>query len=72
VPVLFGFILGVIVTIAGAYVYDAQTGRSANGLSSAAAPVVNWDVVGDRWTNFQANLRMKAEDLERTLMRHTG
>lgn len=71
-PVLFGFILGVIVTIAGAYTYDAQTGRTANGLTSAAAPVVNWDIVGDHWTNFQADLRAKTEDLEKTLKRHVG
>lgn len=71
-PVLFGFILGVIVTIAGAYTYDAQTGRTANGLTSAAAPVVNWDIVGDHRTNFQADLRAKTEDLEKTLKRHVG
>ena len=71
-PVLFGFILGVIVTIAGAYTYDAQTGRTANGLTSAGAPVVNWEVVGDHWTNFQADLRAKTEDLEKTLKRHVG
>lgn len=75
-PVLFGFILGVIVTIAGAYAYDAQTGRTAHGLTSAAAageaPVVNWDVVGDHWTHLQADMRTKTEDLEKTLKRHVG
>lgn len=75
-PVLFGFILGVIVTIASAYTYDAQTGRTTNGLTSAdaggRAPVVNWNVVDDHWTNFQADMRAKAEDLEKTIKRHTG
>ena len=75
-PVLFGFILGVIVTLGGAYTYDAQTGRTANGLTSAAAggqaPIVNWEIVGDHWTHFQADLRLKAEDLERTVKRHVG
>lgn len=75
-PVFFGFILGVVVTIAGAYAYDAQTGRTANGLSTASAggqaPVVNWDVVTDDWNNLQTNVRAKTEDLEKSLKRHTG
>jgi hypothetical protein len=76
VRTLFGFILGVIVTIAAAYVYDWQTGRVPNGLSTSAAgghpPMVNWDVVSDDWQNFQATVRAKADDLERSLKRHTG
>ncbi|MGA2895852.1 MAG: hypothetical protein ABSE22_23570 [Xanthobacteraceae bacterium] len=74
--VLFGFILGVAVTIAGAYAYDAQTGRTINGLSSAAAdgraPMVNWSVVSDDWNVFQATVRAKTEDLAQSLKRHTG
>jgi hypothetical protein len=73
---LFGFILGVVVTIAGAYAYDSQTGRTVNGLSPAAAdgqaPMVNWGVVSDNWNNFQATVRVKTEDLEKSLKRHTG
>jgi hypothetical protein len=76
VPVLFGFILGVIVTIAGAYAYDAESGRASNGLTPTAAsgqaPMVNWDVVTEDWSNFQAKLRVKTEDLEKTIKRHTG
>ena len=34
---LLGFILGVILTIAGAYAYDSATGRAPNGLLSSAA-----------------------------------
>ena len=72
--VFFGFILGVIVTIAGAYVYDSQTGRLDNGLAAteSQAPMVNWNVVSDDWTNFQTTVRAKAEDLQRTLKRHIG
>ena len=52
-PALFGFILGVVVTIAGAYLYDSSTGRAANGMSpTAAAPMVNWNVVTDDWHSF--------------------
>ena len=75
-PLLFGFILGIIVTIAGAYAYDSDTGRAANGLSTEAAggqaPIVNWSVVSDDWNNLQANLRVKAENLEKTLKQHVG
>ena len=52
-PALFGFILGVMVTIAGAYLYDSSTGRAANGMSTtASAPMVNWNVVTDDWHAF--------------------
>ncbi len=70
-PALFGFILGVVLTIAGAYAYDSSTGRAANGLSANAAggqaPMVNWDVVSGDWHNLQGNLRTKAENLEQKL-----
>ena len=72
--VFFGFILGVIVTIAAAYAYDSQTGRIDNGLAAteSQAPMVNWKVVNDEWTTFQSNLRDKPEDLQKTLKRHIG
>ncbi len=75
-PMLLGFILGVLVTIAGAYAYDSDIGRAANGLSANDAagqpPVVNWKFVDDDWQNFQATVRTKTQDLERILKRHTG
>jgi hypothetical protein len=40
---LFAFILGIAVTIGGAYIYDTfLAGSGAN-----ARPMVNWDVVKD-------------------------
>ena len=52
-PVLFGVILGVVLTAVGAYVYDTGTGRASNGLPPSAAnghpPIVNWDVVSHNW-----------------------
>lgn len=75
-PMLLGFILGVLVTVFGAYAYDSNTGRAANGLSASAAggqaPMVNWDVVNDGWQSFQTTVRSKAGDLEKSLKRHTG
>jgi hypothetical protein len=76
VPVLLGIILGVALTIAGAYAYDSSTGRAANGLSASAAsgqaPMVNWGVVGDDWQNLQTAVRVKAGNLEQKLKQHTG
>jgi hypothetical protein len=76
VPILLGFILGVVVTIAGAYEFDSVSGRVPNGLSanSAAgqAPMVNWNVVSDDWQNLQTTVRVKTENLEQTIKRHTG
>jgi hypothetical protein len=50
---LLGVILGVLIAIGAAFVYDSSTGRSANGLTVASAeghpPMVNWDVVSHDW-----------------------
>lgn len=74
-PVLLGFILGVAVTIVGAYEYDTSTGRAANGLSAASAggqaPMVNWNVVSDNWQNLQNKVRVKAENFEQQLKAHS-
>lgn len=73
---VLGIILGVILTIAGAYAYDSSTGRAPNGLPPTAAggnpPLVNWDVVDEDWTTFKANVRESADNLEKRLKRHTG
>lgn len=75
-PILLGFILGIIVTVGGAYEYDVNTGRAANGLtastSGAQAPLVNWNVVTNDWQNLQAQVRLQTENLEHTIKRHTG
>lgn len=75
-PILLGFILGVIVTIAGAYAYDSQTGRAPHGLSADAAsgqaPMVNWEVVNQDWQSLQTTVRTKADDLERSIKQHSG
>ncbi len=74
-PVFFGFILGVALTIGGAYAYDSSTGRAANGLTATAAgrqaPMVNWNVVDDDWQNVRSTVRLKAENLERKLKEHS-
>jgi hypothetical protein len=76
VRLLLGIILGVILTIAGAYTYDSSTGRESNGLSATAAdgqaPMVNWDVVSANWTLFKINVRKSADNLERSIKHHAG
>jgi hypothetical protein len=68
-PILLGVILGVFLTVAGAFVYDSTTGRAANGLSASAVggnpPMVNWDVVNARWQGLEAGLRDVSAEIER-------
>jgi hypothetical protein len=75
-PAIFAFILGVVVTIAGAYAYDTSTGRVSNGLPTTAAagraPMVNWDVVTEDWHTFTTSVQNTATDLENRWKRHTG
>lgn len=75
-PILLGFILGIIVTIGGAYEYDTTTGRAANGLSASTtgtqAPLVNWNVVTNDWRHLQTKVRLQTNNLEQTIKRHTG
>jgi hypothetical protein len=72
-PVLLGFILGVFVTIFGAYVYDAATGNAGNGMSvSSQAPMVNWSVVQNDWQIFEDRVRATADNIERTVKQHAS
>jgi hypothetical protein len=48
--VLFGIILGALLTIGAAYVYDSHNALAATSdQASAARPLVNWDVVATKW-----------------------
>jgi len=53
---LLGMILGALLTIGGAYIYDSGHGTVAAGdtttgsaTTTASRPMVNWDVVGVKW-----------------------
>jgi hypothetical protein len=67
-PVLLGIILGVILTVTSAYLYDTSTGRAANALAPSAAdghpPLVNWPVVNEDWKGVRTNLEHIGENLE--------
>jgi hypothetical protein len=75
-PILLGIILGVILTIGGAYEYDTVTGRAPNGLTATAAdgraPMVNWDIVTGDWRNISAGMHKTSDDLQRLVKPHTG
>ena len=76
IQMLLGMILGVLLTVGAAFVYDSSTGRAANGLTVASADghasVVNWDVVSHDWVGMKQRLREVAVDVERGWKRITG
>jgi hypothetical protein len=48
--VLFGIILGALLTVGAAYIYDSHSALSAaNDQASTQRPLVNWDVVATKW-----------------------
>jgi hypothetical protein len=48
--VLLGIILGGLLTVGGAYLYDSHnTLAAANVPARVQRPMVNWDVVGTKW-----------------------
>jgi hypothetical protein len=74
--ILLGMILGVLITVSAAFVYDSTTGRIANGLTVASAdghaPMVNWDVVNHDWDGMKQRLRDVAVDVEKGWKRIMG
>jgi hypothetical protein len=56
--VLFGIILGALLTVGGAFLYDSQNARSAaNDTASTQRSLVNWDVVGTKWDRLSERAR---------------
>ena len=57
---LFGIIIGIGLTVGGAYLYDSFGGTAENAPGATAArPMVNWDVVDKNWQ--RATSRVKRE-----------
>ena len=55
---LFGIILGVFLTIGGAYLYDSHNALEAtNAPTSAQRPMVNWDIVNANWQHLTDRAR---------------
>ena len=57
--VLLGIILGVILTVGGAYLYDFHNTLAAENAPASAQrrPMVNWDVVGTKWQHLTDRAR---------------
>lgn len=53
---LLGMILGVLLTIGGAYVYDSAHERPTTS-AAAPRPMVNWDVVATKWNGLTTRAR---------------
>ena len=51
--VLIGIILGAILTVGGAYLYDSHSAMAAG----AQRPMVNWDVVSNKWDHLTGRAR---------------
>ena len=55
----FGIILGVLITIGGAYIHDLNTGPT-----STTAKMVNWDVVSARWASLTGQVRLMTSEVQ--------
>ena len=71
-----GMILGALVTVGAAFVYDSSTGRATHGLTVASerwsCPMVNWDMVSHHWDGKKRRLRDVAGDDESGWKRIAG
>ena len=55
---LFGIVLGVCLTVGGAYIYDSHNALDAvNAPASAQQPLVNWDTVTAKWQQWTERAR---------------
>ncbi|MEP7030390.1 MAG: hypothetical protein ABI830_05605 [Pseudolabrys sp.] len=55
---LLGIILGAILTVGGAYIYDSHNALEAqNAPAAIERPLVNWDIVNTKWQLFTERAR---------------
>lgn len=54
---LFGIIIGALLTIGAAYIYDSNNAANAADTTASARPMVNWDVVGVKWQHLTERAR---------------
>jgi hypothetical protein len=56
--VLLGIILGALLTVGGAYLYDSHNALAAVDAPAAAQqPLVNWATVGQKWDRLTVRAR---------------
>lgn len=55
---LLGIVLGALLTVGGAFLYDQHNATVATEASAAASrPMVNWDVVSVKWQHLTQRAR---------------
>ena len=55
---LLGIVLGAVLTVGGAYIYDSHNALEvANAQTSAQRPLVNWDTVNTKWQSLTERAR---------------
>jgi hypothetical protein len=55
--VLIGVILGVLLTVGAAYLYDSHYAATTSSANSLQRPMVNWDVVSNKWNRLTRRAR---------------
>jgi uncharacterized protein RhaS with RHS repeats len=62
---LLGIIVGIALTIGGAYIYDSSGTGAADTSSTATTgrPMVNWDVVDKNWQRATSRVRREWDKL---------
>lgn len=63
---LLGILIGVFLTVGGAYFHDASSGALATRNADStlgAKPMVNWDVVSENWRVFEGNVRRSLDKI---------
>jgi hypothetical protein len=55
---LLGLILGAVLTVGAAYLYDTHNSTAAeSGTAALQRPLVNWDVVSTKWQSLTVRAR---------------
>jgi len=54
---LLGIILGALITVGGAYIYDSAHSPATTTAAVTQRPLVNWDVVASKWNGLTARAR---------------
>ncbi len=56
--VLLGIIIGAVLTVGSAYLYDSHhAAQAVNAPANAQRPLVNWDVVAVKWGHLTTRAR---------------
>ena len=55
--VLIGIVLGVLLTVGAAYLYDSHYATTTASANSQQRPMVNWDVVSTKWNHLTQRAR---------------